>query len=114
PLFTNTSSIPVTRIARAVADPGRVVGLHFFNPVGRMPLVEVVVGEGSAEAHVRRAVAVARDLGKVPVVVKDSPGFLVNRVLAPYLAEALLLLEDGVPPDAIDDAQRDLGFAMGP
>ncbi len=113
-LLTNTSSLPISDLARSVERPERLVGLHFFNPVALMPLVEVVVGAASAADAVVRTVAFARDLGKVPVRVKDSPGFLVNRILAPYLSEALQLLEDGVEPKAIDDSMRRLGFPMGP
>jgi len=92
----------------------RILGMHFFNPVDRMPLVEVVVAEGTPDQEIRRTIAIVRDLGKVPVVVKDSPGFVVNRVLAPYLGEALLLLEEGADPFQIDNSMRDLGFPMGP
>lgn len=113
-LLTNTSSLSVAALAGQVADPGRVVGLHFFNPVEKMPLVEVVAHERAAPAAVLRAIAIGRDLGKIPVVVKDLPGFLVNRVLAPYLAEALQLLEEGAEPRAIDEAMLDAGMAMGP
>lgn len=114
PLYTNTSTIPLEQIGAAVGRPTRVVGLHFFNPVDRMPLIEVVVPAQADEVEVERACAVARKLGKVPVRVKDSPGFLVNRVLAPYLSESLLLLEEGVDPDRIDRSMIRLGFAMGP
>ena len=114
PIYTNTSSIPVATIGAAVAERGPTLGLHFFNPVARMPLLEVVRPDGAPREAVERAVAISRDLGKVPVVVKDSPGFLVNRVLAPYLAEALLLLEEGVDAETIEDMMRDRGFPMGP
>lgn len=114
PIYTNTSSIPVAAIGSTLDDPTRVLGLHFFNPVAKMPLLEVVVPPGASAAAVAQAIAVGRDLGKVPVVVRDSPGFLVNRVLAPYLAEALQLLEEGVDPATIDGMMLDLGFPMGP
>lgn len=113
-LATNTSSLAVGEVTPDSMPRGSVVGLHFFNPVDRMPLVEVVAPEHADEARVREAIAIARDLGKTPIVVKDRPGFLVNRLLAPYLAEALLLLEEGLAPDTIDDGMLDLGFAMGP
>ncbi len=115
PLFaTNTSSLPVAEIGGDGFAPGEVVGLHFFNPVERMPLVEVVAPKGVVPQRLHEAIAIARDLGKTPIVVADAPGFLVNRVLAPYLSEALLLLEEGIAPDTIDDLMLDLGFAMGP
>lgn len=113
-LCTNTSSLSVGEVAGDALPRGAVLGLHFFNPVDRMPLVEVVAPEGAAPERVREAVAIARDLGKTPIVVRDRPGFLVNRLLAPYLAEALLLLEEGLAPDSIDEPMLDLGFAMGP
>ena len=113
-LATNTSSLPVDGIADAVPDPGRLVGLHFFHPVHRMPLVEVVAGARTAPAIVERAAALVAGLGKVPIVVKDRPGFLVNRVLAPYLLEAVRLVEEGARVDAVDGAMRDFGMAAGP
>ncbi|MBD3867877.1 MAG: enoyl-CoA hydratase/isomerase family protein [Acidobacteria bacterium] len=111
---SNTSSIPIGEIAAAAARPDRVVGLHFFNPVDRMPLVEVIAGpESSADA-----VATVRDfalrLGKLPIVVKDSPGFLVNRILMFYLGEAIRLLEEGVRIDAVDAAMTRFGMPLGP
>ncbi len=113
-LATNTSSLSVAALAAELDDPRRLVGLHFFNPVARMPLVEVVVPAGANAGHAAIVTALVRDLGKTPMRVTDSPGFLVNRVLAPYLAEALLLLEDGASPETIEGYHRDLGFPMGP
>ncbi|MBL8769547.1 MAG: enoyl-CoA hydratase/isomerase family protein [Planctomycetes bacterium] len=113
-LASNTSSLPLATIGAELGSRGRVVGLHFFNPVERMPLVEIVRSPTTSEATVVEACAIVRDLGKYPVCVKDLPGFAVNRVLAPYLAEALLLVEEGVDLDVIDDAMRRLGFPMGP
>lgn len=113
-LATNTSSLSVTKIAAEIPDPSRVVGLHFFNPVRRMPLVEIVRGAETSDATVRRMARLALDLGKTPVVVKDVPGFLVNRLLAPYLDEALCLVADGAAPERIDTALKEFGMPMGP
>ena len=113
-IASNTSTIPIGSLAKACARPERVVGLHFFNPVDRMPLVEVVPSEATAPEAVRAAVALARRLGKTPVVVRDRPGFLVNRVLAPYLQEACQLALEGAPIDAVDGAMLRFGMPMGP
>jgi 3-hydroxyacyl-CoA dehydrogenase/enoyl-CoA hydratase/3-hydroxybutyryl-CoA epimerase len=113
-LCSNTSSLSVTAIGDAIGQPGAVIGMHFFNPVDKMPLVEIVTPRGGARSAIERAAAIARDLGKTPIAVADTPGFLVNRVLGPYLAEALLLLEEGLAPDTIDESMLALGFAMGP
>jgi 3-hydroxyacyl-CoA dehydrogenase / enoyl-CoA hydratase / 3-hydroxybutyryl-CoA epimerase len=113
-LASNTSSLPVSEMARATLHPERVVGLHFFNPVPKMPLVEVVRAAGSDDASLATAVALAGRLGKTPVVVTDSPGFLVNRILTPYLAEALVMGGEGIPIRAIDGAARRWGMPMGP
>ena len=113
-LATNTSALSIDGIAGAVRDPGRVVGLHYFNPVHKMQLVEVVRGARTAPATVARAVAFAQESGKLPVVVRDRPGFLVNRILLPYLVEAGLLFEQGATPAAIDNALFDFGMPMGP
>jgi len=101
-------------MATSMKRPGRLVGLHFFNPVHRMPLVEVVRSAASDDDAVATALAFAHRLGKVPVEVTDSPGFLVNRVLTPYLNEALLLVESGVPVGRIDAALERFGMPMGP
>lgn len=111
---TNTSSLSVTELAGAAAKPFRVVGMHFFNPVHRMPLVEIVRTESSSDEAVATAFRFASDLGKTPVLVADRPGFLVNRLLAPYLNEAGFLLEDGAGVQEIDDALADFGMPMGP
>ena len=115
-LASNTSSLPITRIAAATQHPERVVGLHFFNPVPAMALVEVVQGERTADATVRAAVDLVRALGKQPVRVRDAPGFLVNRVARPFYTEAFRVLGDGLAPvDVIDRVMRDAGgFRMGP
>jgi 3-hydroxyacyl-CoA dehydrogenase/enoyl-CoA hydratase/3-hydroxybutyryl-CoA epimerase len=111
---TNTSSLPIAEIAKEARHPERVVGLHFFNPVHRMPLVEVIAGAASSPEALATAHALARKLGKTPIVVKDSPGFLVNRVLTAYLAEALRLFVEGSDPVTIDRAMEHFGMPMGP
>ena len=111
---SNTSSIPIGEIAAVAARPDRVVGLHFFNPVHRMPLVEVIAGPESSPDAVATVREFARRVGKLPVVVKDSPGFLVNRILMFYLGEAIRLLEEGVRIDAVDDAMIAFGMPLGP
>ena len=111
---SNTSTLPITSIAEGAKDPSRVVGLHFFNPVPRMPLVEVIPGAATSPEVTATALALAQRLGKFVVVVKDRPGFLVNRILAPYLNEALRCLEEGVPPAALDAAMKAFGMPMGP
>ncbi len=113
-LATNTSALSLAEIAGATKNPGRVVGIHFFNPVHKMQLVEVVAGPQTAPETVQRAVQFVRQIGKLPVVVKDSPGFLVNRILVPYLLEAGLLFEAGARIVDIDEAMLDFGMPMGP
>ncbi len=113
-LATNTSSIPLEALGVALDAPGLLVGLHFFNPVERMPLVEVVRGSATDATAVARALALARRLDKVPLVVKSGPGFLVNRVLMPYLLEAVALVEEGVAPATVDRAATAFGMPMGP
>ena len=113
-LATNTSSLSVDDMASSLSRPDNFVGLHFFNPVHRMPLVEVVRGAHSSDLAVATAYALALRLGKVPVVTADGPGFLVNRILGPYLNEAGFLLADGVSVEAIDKAAKRFGMPMGP
>ena len=113
-LATNTSSLSVTEIARGVAHPERVVGMHFFNPVRRMPLVEIVRGADTSDAVIASVARLALDLGKTPVVVHDVPGFLVNRLLAPYLDEALCLVEEGAAPERVDRSLVAFGMPLGP
>jgi len=113
-LATNTSTISVTRLATALKRPESFCGMHFFNPVPRMPLVEVIRGEKSSEAAIATSVAYAQALGKTPIVVKDCGGFLVNRVLFPYFAGFELLLRDGVDYERIDKAMEKWGWPMGP
>ncbi len=113
-LASNTSSIPLEEIATALKDPARLVGLHFFNPVAQMQLVEIVRGAQSGEDALNRARGFATALDRLPLDVKSSPGFLVNRVLMPYLIEAMKLVEEGVPLAEIDGAALDFGMPMGP
>ncbi|HEY2955516.1 MAG TPA: 3-hydroxyacyl-CoA dehydrogenase NAD-binding domain-containing protein [Candidatus Eisenbacteria bacterium] len=113
-LATNTSSLSVTELASGLGHPERFCGFHFFNPVHRMPLIEVVRGKRTSDATIATAVAFARRLGKTPVVVRDAPGFVVNRILMPYLREAMHLLEDGYPLRDVDAAMRGFGMPMGP
>jgi 3-hydroxyacyl-CoA dehydrogenase/enoyl-CoA hydratase/3-hydroxybutyryl-CoA epimerase len=113
-LATNTSALPIDELATATGSPERVVGLHFFNPVSRMKLIEVVVGRQTSDETRDRVLAFARQIGKLPVLVQDSPGFLVNRVLFPYLLEAAEMFQDGVSAEAIDQALVQWGMPMGP
>ncbi len=114
-LATNTSSIPLDEIAAVMQHPERLVGLHFFNPVRKMPLVEVVFDEKLTSDEVRaRAASVTRHINKLPLPVKSAPGFLVNRILMPYLMEAVKCYEEGIPAVVIDQAATDWGMPMGP
>ncbi|HEY2154443.1 MAG TPA: 3-hydroxyacyl-CoA dehydrogenase NAD-binding domain-containing protein, partial [Isosphaeraceae bacterium] len=113
-LASNTSTISITRMAESAPHPERFVGMHFFSPVDRMPLVEVIRGARTSDETVATVVALAKKIKKTPIVVNDCPGFLVNRVLFPYMNEALALLEEGVPMDAIDVAAVKFGMPMGP
>ena len=113
-LATNTSSIPLETLATALAEPNRLVGIHFFNPVAMMPLVEIVKTESSSTQTIQNAIAFTQHIGKLPLPVKSSPGFLVNRILMPYLVEAFTLYDEGVAPEAIDKAATDFGMPMGP
>ncbi len=113
-LATNTSALSITELAAATRHPERVVGLHFFNPVHRMQLVEVIAARQTSPEVLQRAVRFTQQIGKLPVVVKDSPGFLVNRILMPYLVEAGQLFEDGASVTDLDEAMLDFGMPMGP
>ena len=113
-LATNTSSIRLEDLSGALKDPGRLIGLHFFNPVAKLPLVEVVAASASSKAAVDTGIGFARQIGKLPLPCRSHPGFLVNRILAPYIAEALELLREGVPAAEIDLAATDFGMPMGP
>jgi 3-hydroxyacyl-CoA dehydrogenase / enoyl-CoA hydratase / 3-hydroxybutyryl-CoA epimerase len=111
---TNTSALPVSELAEVTVSPEHVIGLHFFNPVSRMKLVEVVVAKQTSDETRDRSLGFVRQIGKLPVVVRDSPGFLVNRVLFPYLLEAAELFESGVDAEQIDRALVKWGMPMGP
>ena len=113
-IATNTSSIRLEELAPALTDPGRLVGLHFFNPVAQMPLIEIVQGATTAAASMGTAIALARRLDKLPLPCRSAPGFLVNRVLSAYMQEAMLAGREGVPLATIDAAAVDFGMAMGP
>ncbi len=113
-LASNTSTISITRMAESWRQPERFVGMHFFNPVDRMELVEVIRGAKTSDETVATVVALAKRIRKTPIVVKDCAGFLVNRVLFPYMNEALVLLQQGVPMEAIDRAAVKFGMPMGP
>jgi 3-hydroxybutyryl-CoA dehydrogenase len=114
-LATNTSSLSVGAIASAAAAPERVAGMHFFNPAAMLPLVEVVQAASSADATVDRLLATARAWGKTPIRVRDTPGFVVNRVARPFYLEAFRMLEEDLAPiESIDGALELAGFRMGP
>jgi 3-hydroxyacyl-CoA dehydrogenase / enoyl-CoA hydratase / 3-hydroxybutyryl-CoA epimerase len=113
-LASNTSALPLEEIAGHVPRPERTLGIHFFNPVSRMPLVELIIARETSPAAAGRALALVKALGKMPVICRSSPGFLVTRVLFFYLNEAVRLWEQGLPTLAIDSALRDFGWPMGP
>ncbi|HTA31140.1 MAG TPA: 3-hydroxyacyl-CoA dehydrogenase NAD-binding domain-containing protein, partial [Candidatus Cybelea sp.] len=113
-LATNTSALPISELAASTRRPERVLGLHFFNPVHRMQLVEIVAARQTAPEVLQRALQFVRHIGKLPVIVKDSPGFLVNRILMPYLVEAGNLFESGASITNLDEAMLDFGMPMGP
>ncbi|MFI5182042.1 MAG: 3-hydroxyacyl-CoA dehydrogenase NAD-binding domain-containing protein [Thermoanaerobaculia bacterium] len=111
---SNTSTLPITQIAAEAKHPERVVGMHFFNPVHKMPLVEVIYGAKTDPEVTATIFDLAKRMGKTPVVVKDAPGFLVNRILAPYLGEAVRLLLEGADLAGVDKAMRSFGMPVGP
>jgi len=113
-LATNTSSLKLVDIATALKDPSRLVGIHFFNPVPLLQLVEVVQSAQTRPDIARNAAAFVRAIDKLPLPVKDSPGFLVNRVLGPYMQNAFRLIDEGVKPETIDKAMESFGMPMGP
>ena len=113
-LATNTSSIPLETLSTVLQRPERLVGIHFFNPVAMMPLVEIVETANTSAEVLQQATAFTQHIGKLPLPVKSSPGFLVNRILMPYLVEAFMLYDEGVAPEAIDRAATDFGMPMGP
>ena len=113
-LATNTSSIPLEQIREPLKDPGRLIGLHFFNPVSRMMLVEIVAAPDTRQELVATAAAFTREIDKLPLPVRSAPGFLVNRILAPYLMEAMKCVDEGIAPEAVDEAALVFGMPMGP
>jgi len=113
-LATNTSSIPLDELRSAVAAPSRFLGLHYFNPVAQMPLVEIVRQDQLDAANEKHALAFCKAIDKLPVPVKGTPGFLVNRILMPYLLEAMRLFKEGVPGPVLDKAAKKFGMPMGP
>lgn len=113
-LCSNTSTIPITRLAEGLQHPDRFCGLHFFNPVRQMPLVEVIRGKQTSDETVATVAAYARALGKSPIVMKDGPGFLVNRLLLPYMSEAAQLLGEGASIKDVERAAKSFGMPMGP
>ncbi len=113
-LATNTSSIPIEEIAEALKKPERLVGIHFFNPVAQMMLVEVVKGKNSSDKMFNSSVSYVQQIGKLPLPVKSTPGFLVNRILVPYLLEGVEMVTEGIAPERIDEAAVKFGMPMGP
>ena len=113
-LATNTSSLKLADIGANFANPSRLVGIHFFNPVPQMQLVEIVSGSNTDSATAKKAAAFVRQIDKLPLHVKDSPGFLVNRVLGPYLNQALRMVDEGMAPETLDAAMTQFGMPMGP
>lgn len=111
---SNTSSLSITEMASAYKKPENFIGMHFFNPVHRMPLIEIIRGKNTSDASVAAIYAFSKKLGKTPIVVNDGPGFLVNRLLMPYLNEAGFLLEEGVRIEDMDKVMTDFGMPMGP
>jgi 3-hydroxyacyl-CoA dehydrogenase / enoyl-CoA hydratase / 3-hydroxybutyryl-CoA epimerase len=113
-IASNTSGLSIDAISEGLAHPEKVVGVHFFNPVHRMQLVEIVRGSQTSETVLAMAIQFVKSIGKLPVLVKDSPGFLVNRILLPYLVEAIRIFSEGHSVEAIDRAILDFGMPMGP
>ncbi|BDX02376.1 fatty acid oxidation complex subunit alpha [Marinomonas pontica] len=113
-LTSNTSTISITELAKDLKRPENFCGMHFFNPVHRMPLVEVIRGEKTSDAAIAKTVAYAQAMGKTPVVVNDCPGFLVNRVLFPYFAGFSLMMQEGADFQVVDKTMEKFGWPMGP
>jgi 3-hydroxyacyl-CoA dehydrogenase / enoyl-CoA hydratase / 3-hydroxybutyryl-CoA epimerase len=113
-LASNTSSIMLEQLDDELPDPGKLVGVHFFNPVSQLPLVEIVRGENSSEDSIQKAIAFTRRIDKLPLPCRSSPGFLVNRVLVPYLYEAMFAAAEGIPIEVIDEVALRYGMPMGP
>ncbi|MBP7524938.1 MAG: enoyl-CoA hydratase/isomerase family protein [Propionivibrio sp.] len=113
-LATNTSSLKLEDLNTVLANPSRLVGIHFFNPVAKMPLVEVVSAEGGDSEMARRAAAFVKQIDRLPLPVKSAPGFLVNAVLGPYMLEAMRAVDEGITPETVDEATLAFGMPMGP
>ncbi len=113
-IATNTSSIPLEDLAGCLREPGRLIGMHFFNPVAKLPLVEIIAAAGSSAESLATGTALARRIGKLPVPCRSHPGFLVNRILAPYMGEAMEMIREGIPLAEIDQAALEFGMPMGP
>jgi 3-hydroxyacyl-CoA dehydrogenase/enoyl-CoA hydratase/3-hydroxybutyryl-CoA epimerase len=113
-IVSNTSSLSIDEMATALARPQRFLGMHFFNPVHKMPLVEIIRGQHTSDSAVAAVFQLTRQLGKTPLVVKNGPGFLVNRLLVPYMVEAITLIEEGHAPQKVDQVMVNFGMPMGP
>jgi len=113
-LASNTSTLPIDGLADALADPSRFVGLHFFSPVHRMQLVEIIRGRRTSEETLARAFDFARQIGKLPILVNDSRGFFTSRVFGAYLTEGIAMVVEGVPPAMVENLARTAGFPVGP
>ncbi len=113
-LASNTSSLKLEDIAVGLKNPARLIGIHFFNPVAKMPLVEVIEGASSDPEALKRGMAFVRKIDKLALPVKSAPGFLVNAVLAPYMQEAMRCVDEGIAPEAVDEAALAFGMPLGP
>jgi 3-hydroxyacyl-CoA dehydrogenase/enoyl-CoA hydratase/3-hydroxybutyryl-CoA epimerase len=113
-LATNTSSIRLEQLSSCLRDPGRLIGMHFFNPVAKLPLVEIIAAKSSTPEALSAGTGFARQIGKLPVPCRSHPGFLVNRILAPYIAEAMEMVREGIPLAEIDQAATEFGMPIGP
>ncbi|HEX4200313.1 MAG TPA: 3-hydroxyacyl-CoA dehydrogenase family protein, partial [Chthoniobacterales bacterium] len=111
---SNTTTFPISELAAATPDPGQFIGTHFFAPVEQMELLEIILGRQTTEATLNKALALAKALGKTPVVVKDGPGFYTSRVVMAYVQEALFMLADGASPSLVDQCARNAGMVIGP
>ena len=111
---SNTSTLPITGLATASSRPASFIGLHFFSPAEKMPLVEIIVGKATSDATLARSMDYVRAIGKTPIVVNDSRGFYTSRVFGTYVSEGMALLEEGVPPALIDRAGLMAGMPVGP